>query len=40
MGYILSLQALDRRDGESRDPMFVSRFSATICQSLSSATIC
>ncbi len=40
MGYLLSLQCLDRRDGEQRDVVFASTTSAGICYSTTSAGIC
>lgn len=39
MGYLLSLQTLDQRDGEQRD-IFASTTSAGICYSTTSAGIC
>ena len=39
MGYLLSLQNLDQRDGEHREA-FASTFSASVCLSTTSASIC
>jgi hypothetical protein len=39
MGYLLTLQTLDQRDGEHRD-QFASTFSTGICVSSTSAGIC
>lgn len=40
MGYLLSLQALERADGQKPDTQFASSFSATVCVSSFSAAIC
>ncbi|EIC06582.1 hypothetical protein OR221_0033 [Microbacterium laevaniformans OR221] len=40
MGYLLSLQGLNPRDGEQRDVVFASATSASICYSTTSASIC
>ncbi|SDQ56296.1 hypothetical protein [Microbacterium sp. cf332] len=40
MGYILSLQELERRDGQLRDAELVSYASASICRSSASSTVC
>lgn len=40
MGYILSLQELERRDGQLRDAQFVSYTSASLCRSSASSTVC
>jgi hypothetical protein len=40
MGYLLSLQSLDRADGNRPDAQFASNFSATACLSTFSASVC
>ncbi|RKT31648.1 class III lanthipeptide [Microbacterium hatanonis] len=40
MGYLLSLQTLDDASGEGRGTQFASTFSASVCVSTASASIC
>lgn len=40
MGYILSLQELERRDGQFLDAQFASYTSTSLCRSSASTTIC
>lgn len=40
MGYLLSLQALDRADGQKLDVQFASTVSASACVSSFSAGVC
>ena len=40
MGYLLSLQSLDRADGHKPDAVFASNFSASACVSIFSASVC
>ena len=40
MGYLLSLQTLDDASGDGRGAPFASTFSASICVSTASASIC
>jgi hypothetical protein len=40
MGYLLSLQGLERQEAEGRDAQFASIYSTTICFSTASTTLC